>query len=96
MSSPGPQVLPPLCSKLGGSWPAVPAGLICGLGHGDIHSCPPLTESHGSPGALLSCSPLLVWLWLTRVSHHHREERDLGFRVEKGLKVNGTLSLLTC
>jgi len=76
VSSPGRQDLPPLCSKLGGTWTAVPAGLICGQVHGDIPVLPSLRVM-----ALLGLSFCVVLCLsghgLTWVSHHHREERDM-------------------
>lgn len=88
VSSPGPQVLPPLCSKLGWTWTVVPTGLTCGQGHGDIHVLPSLRLSWGS--CLGKSTACLVVGW--HVHHHHGEEREAGFRVGEELQVNGTLS----
>lgn len=91
VSSPGPQVLLPLCSKLGGTWTAVPTRLICGQGHGGIPLLPSLRVM-ALLGLLFRVVLCLSGCGLTRVSHCHGEERDAGFRAGEGLQVDGTLS----
>lgn len=83
---PGPQILPSLCSKLGGT--VAPAGLIWGQGHGDVPILLSLrvTTLLGFSLQVVLC---LSGLGVTQASHHHGRRKTQVSGLGRGCRWTG-------